>query len=105
MKCKNGVSDRRNRPAAGTAFGGGDGGRNISEVCPRVIRKAFNPDTWPVCAKILNIGIVEGESTQGSTFSAEHEPTEGSAFGAGHEPTQAGPWDEEGVRSQQARMR
>ena len=44
-RSENGVSGRRNRPAAGTAFGSGDGGRNTSDESPRGSRKAVNPYT------------------------------------------------------------
>ena len=48
------ISGRRNRPAAGTAFGGGAGGRNTSDESPRGSKKAVNPYTWLVCAKLEN---------------------------------------------------
>ena len=41
------------RPAAGTAFGSGDEGRNTSDEPPRVSRNAVNPFTWLVCAKFV----------------------------------------------------
>ena len=52
---------------------------------PGEAKKAVKSYTWPMSAKIAKIGRGEGESTQGSTFSAGHEPTQGSAVGAGHE--------------------
>ena len=38
-------------------------------------RKAVNPYTWLVCAKIVKIIIGKGEPTQDSMLSAGHEPT------------------------------
>ena len=91
----------------------------MSYKSPRGSRKAVNPYTWLVCAKIVKFGRGEGDPTSGSMFSAGHEPaktvllargvgreptqgsvfgagyepTQGNAFGAGHEPTQTDPWD------------
>ena len=50
-RIENGVSGRRNRPAAGVVFGSGDGGRNTSDEFSWAGRKAVNPYTWLVCAK------------------------------------------------------
>ena len=47
------ASGRRNQPAAGVAFGSGDGGRNTSDKSPRGSRKAVNLCTWLVCATIM----------------------------------------------------
>ena len=122
-RTENGVSGRRNRPAGGTAFGTADGGRNTSDECPRGSRKAANPFTWLVCAKIVKCGRGERELTQGSMFSeghdttqdsafgegfeshsssigVGHEPTQDSDFGEGHESTQTDPWDRRGESAQ-----
>ena len=53
----------------------------MSYEFPRGSRKAVNPYTWLVCAKIVKFGRGEGDPTPGSMFSAEHEPT------------QTDPWD------------
>ena len=82
-RSENGVSSRQNRPAAGTAFGSGDGGRNTSDESALGSGKAVNPYTWLVCAKTVKIDRGEGESTQDSMFSAGHKPTQGRAFGEG----------------------
>ena len=87
-RIENGVSGRRNRSAAGTAFGSGDGCRSTSDESPRGSRNAVNPYTWLVCEKIVKCGRGDREPTQGSMFSAGHEPTQDSALGVGHEPTQ-----------------
>ena len=126
-RSETGVSCRRDRPAAGTAFGSGDGGRNTNDEFPRGSRKAVNPYTWLVCAKMMKCGRGEREPTQGSMFSAGHKPnqdsafgeghesSERSAFGVGHEPTQdsacgeglestqTDPWDRRGGSAQPAR--
>ena len=83
------ASFHRNRTAAGTAFGSGDGGSNTSDASPRGSRKAVNPYTWLVCAKIVKRGRGEREPTQGSMFNAGHEPTQDIAFGEGFESTQS----------------
>ena len=88
-RSENGVSGTRNQPATGTAFGSGDGERNTSDKCPRGSRKAVNPYTWLVCAKIVKWVRGEREPTQGITFSAGHEPTQDSAFGEGIESNQS----------------
>ena len=82
-KRKRCLSGRRNRPSAGTTFGGGDGGRSMSYKSPRGSRKAVNPYTWLVCAKIVKFDRGEGDPTPGSMFSAGHEPGQDSAFGKG----------------------
>ena len=52
----NGISGRRNRPAAGTAFGSDDGGTNTSDESSRGGGNAVNPYTWLMWAKIVKIG-------------------------------------------------
>ena len=66
----------------------GDGGRKTSDASPGGSRKAVNPHTWLVCAKIVKCGRGGGEPTQDSMFSPGHEPTQDSAFGDGHESIQ-----------------
>ena len=61
----------------------------IFHVSPQGNRKAVNPYTWLVCAKIVKRSRGEREPTQGSMFSAGHEPTQDSAFGEGFESTQS----------------
>ena len=50
-RSENGVRGRRDRPAAGTAPGSGDGSSNTSDESPRGSKKAVNSCTWLLCAK------------------------------------------------------
>lgn len=60
---------------AGTAIGGGDGGRNKSDECHQRSRNTAFPYTWSVCAKISKSGGGKGKPTRGSTVSASPLPT------------------------------
>ena len=69
IRTESGVGCRQNPPAAGTAIGGDDRGRNTSDECLRRSKKVVTPYKWPVCAKI---GGGKGEPIEGSNFSARH---------------------------------
>ena len=66
QKTKHGLSGRRTQPATGTAFGGGDGGRNTSDEPPWGSRKAVNPYTRLVCSKPGKCGGGEREPPNAS---------------------------------------
>ena len=76
------------------------GAETRANKSPRGSRKAVNPYTWLVRAKLVKCGRVGRESTQGSMFSAGHEPTQDGAFGEGTSPPRQTPGiGEEGARS------
>ena len=79
----------RNRPVADATLGSGGGGRNTNDESLQRSRKAVNPYTWLVCAKIVKCGKGEMGPTDGSIFSEGHDPTEDSAFSEGFESTES----------------